>query len=91
MQRLSEKYKNILPDKELETIKLSIPENQTPLWEYWEKFYTNWYQIGRSLDTIQSVYDVLRFVLRHTPYRTLESWNNSWEIQQFLLSLKEKK
>lgn len=81
----------ILPKEELNGFALEVQPGQTPLWEYWTEFIPRYLRTGKSSETVNSVRDTLRILLRHTPLRSIEQFNDPAIFEDVLYELRDKR
>jgi len=86
-----ETLKVLLPPEELDSLIESFNPSHTPLWANWKEFVEKYLRTGKSIDTVHSVRDTLKMLLRTTRMYTIEEFNSPNVLEDVLYELKEKR
>lgn len=91
-EKLKSKYYSLLNEEEEELLKLNISDNETPLWAHWFKYINTYKNLWRSNVTIKRVYDCLRFFIKNTELKTIESWSGeTYKLQTRLSEISDER
>lgn len=93
MQAHVQTLSRLLPEEEIQNLlsSNSIPANETPLWKYWAEFVEWYLGKGRSKETVRRVRDSVRFFVRNTHIKTIETANDHITLEKALDVVKKER